>query len=279
MVAYQQCWFFGDEFSSRSFERYFQARPSLEYNGYVRANFDTKGYFTSQFSENPSIISRMCNLLVHALQSKVDKRLLPLPWLIIIIPDDDLIRCFNEEHSLSTPFSRILNHIMTEHERCISAYKDYLPAKCIRSDSPKILWIQAPSHVHFTNNSQRHTFNRCLEEMAKIHQNVHSLVLKKVWEPNNEELFLKDSQRFTATRYTAYWEAVDRTVCYFHTILLKKQECAKNVKFPGNGEKIIMRCQKDKHRFRRQNPSFNKSEATSRPTYRALPLPPRSVQM
>ena len=61
----------------------------------------------------------------------------------------------------------------------------------------------------------------------KLHPNATSLVLKKVWDPKNNNLYLGHSQRFTAECFTCYWEAVDCTVLYFDLVLLKKQEKGK----------------------------------------------------
>ena len=65
VMAYERCFFMGDEFGSKSFEQYFQARKSVDYNSYCKAHFDVTGYFNNTFScENPSVISRISNLFV-----------------------------------------------------------------------------------------------------------------------------------------------------------------------------------------------------------------------
>ena len=71
-------------------------------------------------------------------------------------------------------------------------------------------------------------------------------MVKHVWDPKNLNLYLKDNQRFTAEGYTAYWEAVDRTVRYFDSVLPKKQKKGKNLK-----------KNMDTDRFKWQNPKFN----------------------
>ena len=80
MRAYERCWFFGDFFGGRSFEKHFQARSSADYNGYTKANFDTSRYFHSGFlAENPSMVARMSNLMSHALQVDYSGKLLLPP--------------------------------------------------------------------------------------------------------------------------------------------------------------------------------------------------------
>ena len=98
MAAYNRCWYFGDEFGRRSFEQYFQMRESAEYNSYVKANFDTIGFFGSFVNDNPSLIGRLGNLMCTVINNKTDsRRFLPLPKLIIVVPDEDIIKCFKNQ--------------------------------------------------------------------------------------------------------------------------------------------------------------------------------------
>ena len=272
--AYDRCWFLGDSFGSRSFEQYFQARKSIEYNGYVKANFDTTGFFGNTFiSENPSMIGRICNLLVHGLKCQLNGKLLPPPKIVVIVLDDDIIHLFDSEdgilsdntdsQGISTQFSRILNYIMSSFERCIAAFKEHLPAKSLKASYPKFLWIQAPLHDNFKNNSLRFKLNRCLEEVTKLHSNCHTLHLKRVWDPKNLNLFLLDSQRYTAEGLSVYWEAVDRTVQYFDSVMLKKLTTVPKRKHS---------FQDQKDRFKWQNLAFNRNENVS--SFKKLPPPP-----
>ena len=71
VAAYDMCWFMGDQFASHSFEQYFRSRDSRDYNGYVKAHFDVRGFFNSNFTtDNPSVIGCMGNLMYHAISSK-----------------------------------------------------------------------------------------------------------------------------------------------------------------------------------------------------------------
>ena len=130
--AYDTCWFFGDDFTSRTFEQYFKARISTEYNGYVKAHFDIKGFFNNFISsDNPSLISRLGNLVNSALTCD-SKRVQPLPKIIVIVLDADLFKCVqNVERDVTKSFNRLLNYVMTEHERAVASFKEYLPAKSL----------------------------------------------------------------------------------------------------------------------------------------------------
>ena len=231
--AYEWCWVFGDDFVARSFERYFKTCPCTDY--YIKTHFDSTGYFSKWSSDNPSIIGRFSNLMAQSVTGKSElslggQRLLPLPKIVIVVPDDDIIKALDiaDICGLSKPIGRVLNFIMTDHEHAIAAFKDYLPSKSVKNDYPQILWIQPPLHDNFTNNSGRYKFNKCLEETTKFHSNVHALSLKKVWNPQDPELFSEG--HYTASGYQAYWEAIDKTTRYFDSIVLKKADRKKHVK-------------------------------------------------
>ena len=161
-----------------------------------------------------------------------------------------------------------MNFIMTEHDRVVAAYKEYLPAKSIKNGYPQILWIQAPYHDNFVTNDLRYKLNRCIEEVSRFHNQVHMLELKCVWDPKNKYFFIHDSQHFTTLGYHAYWEAVDPTIRYFDSVVLKKAEKRKLVKndnrssYPKGGgncsdQKDQRRNYGQKDRFRWKNPRFN----------------------
>ena len=110
----------------------------------------------SILSDNPSMVSCFSNLMYSALDTKFGSKILAPPKLVVVFPDDDIIKLIMDKQSfdedtqdISHSFGCILNHIMVEHERTVSAYKEYLPAKAIRSTCPQILWIQAPFHDGF----------------------------------------------------------------------------------------------------------------------------------
>ena len=290
VLAYDRCFIFGDEFCSRSFEQYFRSRKNSDYNNYTKANFDVHSFFNNFTSDNPSVISRFVNLLVSATKAvHQGQRPWPLPKIIIIVPDDDLIQILHESMNskgLAKQFSRILNFIMTDYERSIASFKESLPAKCLKQDYPNLLWIQAPIHDGFYNNPERHKFNRALDEVVKLHSNVYTLILKKVWDPKDPNLYVEEAHRFTAAGYQGYWEAVNKTIRYFDSVVLKNK--GKKQKFAtssgesklksythqkgGNNQKCRFDYKKCNHdRFRWQNPDYNPD--VSPVLYRKLPRP------
>ena len=196
------------------------------------------------------MLARMSNLIITGFKTRFSSKILPPPKLIIIVPDDDFIKLLSKDLSdidselgsdITKAFSRMLNYIMIEFERSTAAFKEHLPAKAVRHGFPKFLWIQAPYHDHFSDNNLRFKFNRILEEMVKFHMDTFTLSLKKVWNDKNPNLYIQEAHRFTAEGYSTYWEAADRTVRYFDSILLKKQEKPKRKTLMHNTDRLQIR--------------------------------------
>ena len=160
----------------------------------------------------------------------------------------------------------VLNYIMTVYDRAISAFKENLLTKSSKSEGyPLILWIQPPMHEHFPNNSHRFRFNKSLEEVVKLHAATFTLPLKKVWDHKDISLFLS-SQRFTPEGYKTYWEAVDRTVRYFDSVILKKLDKKKPKNLVG---------QNDQFKWRRCSSTHTQGEVMIQDYHKLLPPPSR----
>ena len=81
-----------------------------------------------------------------------------------------------------------------------------------------------------------------------MHQNVLVLALKKVWDSRDSNLFIKDAYRFTAEGMKTYWKAVDRTLQFCDSTIMKRVE---KVAFKANlpFKRENRRDQKDKYRW------------------------------
>ena len=220
------------------------------------------------------MISRLGNLIVNAVSVQTQGKLFPFPKIVVVVPDDDIIKLLQDVQDQITDvrktFGRLLNYVMMEHERSISAFKEHLGARSIKAAYPQILWIQAPTHDNFANNALRHKFNKSLEDISKFHANTSSLMLKHVWDPTDKNLFIEDCQRFTNEGLRIYREAVDRTVRYFDSVILKKQERVKNLK------KSRYSSPGQKDRFKWCNPRYNIDEESENVSFHRLPVPPPS---
>ena len=74
--------------------------------------------------------------------------------------------------------------------------------------------------------------------IASLHENTYALPLKKGWDPTDKYLYNRDEKCLTANGYIQYWQAVDKTVCYFNTLVLKKKK-----------QQELKHSQKQKHGF------------------------------
>ena len=263
--------FFSDEFGSKSFEHFFKRKT----DGYVKKHFDLSGFSNNMFADNPSIVGRLGNLMSAATSKGKDPKFSPLPKIIVVVPDDDIIRCMKlheDSTDLIDNFGRMIKYVMTEHERAIASYKEHIPIKSKREGYPQILWIMAPLHDNFKNNREREKFNKAIEQVSKFHSNVNFLELKKVWSRNDDSLYCKQFQRFTNDGYTSYWEAIDRTVRYFDSVVLKKKEKSAH-KAKNNTDFNRNRCDTSNYqndKFRWKNPQIGKDLSR----FKKLPTPP-----
>ena len=203
----------------------------MDYNSYVKANFDTSGFFNNMYTcDNPSALSRISNALVSAINVQSAGKTLLLLKLVVRVPDDDILKLLQDkryvEEQMMQSLGKLVNFIMTEYDRNISLFKEKLPAKCLR-DYPYLLWIQPPMHDAFNNSALRFKFNKCLVEITKLHHNAFTLALKKVWDPKDPALYSTEYHRFTSEGYKSYLEAVGKTVRYFDSVVLKKNYAKK----------------------------------------------------
>ena len=211
--AYEKVWVLGDDFTSRSFEKYFLR---AEIPGYTVSHADVAGFYNNKFASiNPNTISRLRNTLVKAIESDP-----LLPKFILIVCDDDIIKFFGTD--VQESITKAVNYIMVEHNRTIMTHKEYLQKRSKKVGYPQFIWIQAPLHVNFANNSSRVKFNSTLETAAKKHDNVHTLQLRKGWDDEERNLYSYESRRFTSQGLVTYWNAVDKTTKYVDTIYFRK---------------------------------------------------------
>ena len=71
-------------------------------------------------------------------------------------------------------------------------------------------------------NELRDKFNSCLRAIGKLHENVSVLELKKIWDRHDSQLFVQSTSRYTAEGLRSYWLAVDRSIQFCDTTIMKR---------------------------------------------------------
>ena len=217
MKGYDSVWFIGDDFADQTLGPYYIDR-SDGFKAYARDLFEVCAFTKEPDGKVRDTISRFRNGLVDGINQEF-----LLPKIVVIVPDDDIINYLNyAETGVSKSIGRVLDWIMREHNRIIQSYKELLPMKAKKSNYPQIVWIHAPTHDNFKNNIMRMKFNSAIDSTILFHENTWSLQLKKVWDPHSHSLFNKEGNKFTIEGIKAYWEAVDKTIRFLDTILLKR---------------------------------------------------------
>ena len=144
-----------------------------------------------------------------------------LPKAVVVVPEDNLIQYEAlDEYGVSLTYGHLLHYIFSEFNRLLRIKIEMLPKKARRN--VHIIWIHPPFHCYFKDNNLRHKFSKALDTMAAMYPNNWSLQLKKVWNTEDPNLYIRDAKRYTATGLMTYYLAIDRTVRFWNTNLNAK---------------------------------------------------------
>ena len=165
--------------------------------------------------------------------------------IIAVVVDDDVINQIDFEgdnEALQEVYERELAWLNRRIQRAILTKKDYYPEKAKARGQPHVIWIVPPTNVNFNNNVKRRIFAEALKSTAEQFNDVTAYELKQVWDSEDMNLFLQPQNRFTSEGFIRYWDSIDRTLRYAHTVLFKNAKNAfrniKNVQAkPEQGEK------------------------------------------
>ena len=263
--AYDTVWFLGDEFAISFFEQYFKEKTLKGYNaGYIRNNYDVMAKLSSQYmSQTKNFLSRFRNLLVSAITDQPR-----LPKIIVNILDTDLMKNIDESIWDDTKaLNRVIGSMMSDQSKLILTQKSYLQQKAKRTNYPHIVWIEAPIHNNFPDNYRRERFNYSLNHMVQFQEDTTVLKFKKIWDSSNSRLYIRENERFTCEGLSAYWAAVDCTLRYLDTILLKKFE-NKGAKKPKKSSRSVKWTTEQKETYSKSNESkVNKTFENERIQY------------
>ena len=121
-----------------------------------------------------SLIGRLRNIMVTALNDNVK-----LPKYIILVIEDDIIRCVNfDKPGVSTVFRIGLKWLADELHDLVINGKKVLPHKAKKFAYPQIFWVTIEQHHRFSNNMIRHKFNQSLETVVNLHPEMKVLKIR-----------------------------------------------------------------------------------------------------
>ena len=235
--ALESIWFIGDQFAAKTFGLHFQQNESKVF--YTKENFDNLLFTRFNLDLGSNIIGRMRNAFIDALNAKDH-----LPKMIVMVPDSDIIDGTNHPQSgISLILGKILDYLVEEMNRLISARREQLLKKCKKYGQPHIIWIQPPKHVNMRDNENRHKFNECIESLLPHYKDVSYLKLKDRWDYKREQLYMNG--KFTAEGLSSYWESIDSAIKYWETKVAGKNKNQTRIDFQSN--------QRYPHQNRNQN--------------------------
>ena len=231
----ENIWLIGDNFTQSSVQQYYMQQPESDF--YSRTHFEVSCFYADRFSFQINILYRLRSALVSAVNSSKGY----LPRLIVFIIEEDMIKFIKKgDFSSSRQIERIFSYLMNEARKIIMTFKDLLPQKSKRFDWPHMLWIQPVKHTNFDrwDNNLRDKIISSLQTTVSLHSNTSSLELKQIWDEDNNSLYLKDRQRFTASGYADYWKAVNKSVKFCIKQVLNKQDKITKTNYQGNTGKV-----------------------------------------
>ena len=204
----QDIWVLGDEFTVNSANLYFKqacltlVRGTNSTGTYCGDNFEIKLFHATQYTSHiRDFMSRLCNTLAEAFND--EKR---LPRAIIIVLDDDMIRYAKiSKYGMSLVYGKILHYLFSEINKLVAAKLDFMPPRARKEHWPELIWINPPFHANFKNNGQQNKFAKALDNTAALYPDNWSLKRKCIWDTQAQDLFIADSNRFTAKGLMTYW--------------------------------------------------------------------------
>ena len=252
----EDLWIIGDTFVSKSVRPYMLNRSTQDF--YILTNFETSTMHGNINSDYLNCIGRIRNSLVNLINQK---NLIP-KWVLVVVEDDIINTKGYEQNRASVFFGKVLEHLMKEFNQIIDEFKSMIPTKAKKHDWPYFLWIVPTIHRHYFNLEEREKFNKCLTTVEALHDNVICLELEQLWNPTDRRIFLHDTQKFSSDGYNTFWKAVDKTLKFADTSVIRhSNKKMKDVFTDKRAEKIKRQQTRNTHY---QNPSFS---SLNRPPY------------
>ena len=155
----EELWVLGDEFVARS-GHVLETKD----DSYATTNFEVRAIGSSIITSNKPLIqdslTRIRNTLVKGL-----RRYNTVPKIIVIVPEDDIIKAINRTNQYQDIFySDAIEWLMSEFRLIIQEFRRLMPARAKkgRAGWPHYLWVAPSLHTNYSdeNNSTRKRFTK-----------------------------------------------------------------------------------------------------------------------
>ena len=167
-----------------------------------------------------------------------------------------------DKFGISKLLGMLIQWLASEINKLILSRKDTLTLKAKREVYPHIIWIEPALHKNFLDNDRRKKLGAIMSSVCKLYINMNTLQLRKIWDYDNSDLFLKEQRRFTMEGYITLWKSLDGVIKLWDNFLSKKKsvraitesKSAKDTKSAAlkhqedpeetNGLKSVVKCQR-----------------------------------
>ena len=275
VLGYENIWLIGDAFVQNNKEAYFHnnGEETKVRNSFMKEKFNISIYASSKFTSGfTSIYGRLLNQVAKALKDNVK-----FPRLILVVLDHEILKetPLEDKEISSYVYGRMINWLMTNVHRYLETRREQLPTKALKKNYPKVLWVQLPTHKTFKNNEKRGKFNSALLAMAKLHSEMHTIRMLKIWDA--EDPNLRVGRRYTAEGILKFWSSIDSAVEHWESINSGGINNFNKARKPfhGRGGKQH-RPPFNQYKWQRNGPEdFNRFANNDK--WKKLPTPPRKL--
>ena len=225
-------WILGDNFTAKTFWKYFLSRPDViegevfHEKSFIKEEFEFFPHCNSRYNSSiQNILIRLQNTFASAINKNIS-----LPNYMLIVMDYDLIEAMDfQDPGMSGLMGEWLSWLTKALTLLIDACKHQLPVKAKKLDQPCVYWVLAPLHSGFSQkvNDCRKKINFCLESMLKGRSDMCVIKFKDKWDFYDRTLVNMD--KITECGLYSYWEAVDAAFHFnvkCHELFLAKSKCA-----------------------------------------------------
>ena len=172
----------------------------------------------SSQSANRSVMGKIYNNFIRTFNNQKQ-----LPKWVVIITESDLIENIGPipRNGRFQVFGELLRSMMQNLETAVNTIQQGHPQKAIKYSWPHFLWVEATLHNNYQDNDSRIIFNKCLQAATLHFDRMIALPLKQEWDEFNCTYFNWHQQKYTAHGLSAIWKALDNTMRFADTKLMR----------------------------------------------------------